>query len=134
MKYAQEYKINKDLPTVKKGWVFGWSGIRRNFYPHKADDKNKPEYDLDFKGISFSFDEVVNNSEWFTPITPLKDFIPPFPEPRDLSEFVNLDFETKLVDDVDECRALNDLFDNKEFQDNLYKFVKKEYNRFHKLI
>lgn len=41
--------------------------------------------------------------------------------------------ETRLVNDVDECRAMNKLFDTEQFQDKLYDFVKKEYDEYYKI-
>lgn len=136
MKYYREYTLTKDTPKHKKGWPLKWSGGRNRYYFAKAStwdwEKGKPDIYLDYNGESYSIEEV-QSSDWFKPVGRALPFIPKFPSKNALSEFVSLDFEIHLVDDVDECRAMNQLFDSKKFQDELYEFVKDKYNEFHKL-
>lgn len=136
MKFAHNYILNKDLPKYKKGWPFRWSGNQNRFYPAKASDwgynKGQPDIYLDYEHQGYTIDEI-QDKDWFIPNGELVDFIPPFPEKNKIGEYVYLTFETRLVNDVDECRAMNGLFDDKSFQDRLYDFVKKEYDRKYKL-
>lgn len=137
MKFSKKYKLNKDLPKYKKDWTVGWCGSRQLFYPHNIrkydwEDKNDPDYSLDYTHQGYSIEEI-KNIEWFTPISEEVDFIPKFPTKNNIEKFVYLTFETRLVDDVDECRAMNELFNSKMFQNKLYEFVKEEYNSFHNL-
>jgi hypothetical protein len=136
MKFAHNYKLNKDLPKYKKGWTVGWDGNKQKFFPHKVrhhdwEDKSKPDIYLDYNHEGYSVEEV-SDKVWFTPAGKLVDFIPQFPTMKRLEDFMYLSFETRLVNDVDECRALNDLFNDPKFKDNLYSFIKGEYERKHK--
>lgn len=134
MKFSHKYKLNRDLPNYKKGWKLGWSGIRERFFPYKPSpwksDFGKESHYLDFDHQGFTV-ETVKDTEWFTPIGTEVDFTPKFPDKNDIYKFIHLGFETRLVDDVDECRSMNKLFGSGEFDDNLYEFVKSEYNRFY---
>jgi len=135
MKYHRQYKLNKDLPKYKNGWTFTWCGSRQKFFPNKVrtygwEDKNIPDYTLDYESYGYSVDEI-KDTEWFTPIGKELDFIPKFPSKNKLEEYIYLTPETRLVNDVDECRAINGLLDDKKFQDNLYEFYKNEYNKFY---
>ena len=135
MKFAHKYKLKKDLPNYKEGWVFRWSGSRMKFYPCKSStfgyNKGEPDIYLDYEHQGYTVEEI-QNEEWFTPDSQLVDFIPAFPSKNDIGDFVHLHLETRLVDDVDECRAMNNLFDEDLFKDNLYNFVKSEYERKYK--
>lgn len=136
MKFAHNYKLNKDLPKYKKGWEFRWSGSHQKFYPATVStwgyNKGEPDIYLDYEHQGYTVDEV-QDKEWFSPDGKLVDFIPPFPTIHKIKDFVYLSFETRLVDDVDECRAMNKLFDEDSFKENLYNFVKKEYDRKYKI-
>lgn len=137
MKFAHVYKLKQDLPTYKKGWTLRWSGNDEKFYPNKArihtwEDKTKPDIYLDREHQGYSL-EQIKNTTWFEPAEKETDFIPKFPTENKIKDFVYLEFETRLVDDVDECRALNRLFSSKEFKSDLYNFIKDKYNIFHKL-
>ena len=135
--YYVNYKLLKDTPDHKQGWPIKWDGTRRKYFFNKvstwSNDAGKPDYCLDYNGQSFTIDEIESKTEWFEPTGASRQFIPEFPSRTKLSEFVNLNFENRLVDDVDEARALSDVWVDKQFNDNLYNFVKSEYNRVHKL-
>lgn len=136
MKFAHNYKLKKDMPKYKVGWPLRWNGNDEKFYFAKAStwgyNKGEPDIYLDRESGGFTLEEI-KNTEWFEPDGKEKDFIPKFPSKKNLEEFVYLDFETRLVNDVDECRAMNKLFNSKKFQDELYEFVKEKYNDFHAL-
>lgn len=137
-KYYYQYKLLKDTPSFGAGWPLKWDGTRRKYYFPKVSswgfDKGEPDISLDYNGQSFSLEEVENKPDWFEPIGKPKRYIPAFPSPTALEEYVYLRFENRLVDGVDECRALSDLWNDDNFQKNLYKFVKTEYEKLHKLI
>ncbi len=137
MKFSHTYKLNKDLPKYKAGWTLGWNGNTEKFYPHAIrkfdwEDKSKPDYCLDLEHQGYSLQEI-KNEDWFSPVGKEKDFIPKFPARNKIEEFIYLDLETRLVDDIDEARALNRLFESKDFKTDLYNFIKIKYNKFHKL-
>lgn len=135
--YYRDYKLLKDTPNYPKDWPLQWDGIRRKYFFKNVSkweyELGKPDYTLDYKGQSFTLEEIENKSDWFKPVGKANQFIPKFPTPKDLEEYVHLNFENRLVDDVDECRALTDLWEDKQFQTNLYEFVKSEYNRHYNL-
>jgi len=134
MTFTHKYKLLKDLPNYKAGWTLGWDGEK--FYPYKKSewefDNGKESIYLDKNSQGYSVEEIKDTT-WFEPIGKEVDFIPKFPSKSKIDEFVSLDFETKLINQVDECRAMNNLFDNKQFKDDLYSFVKGKYDQFYKL-
>lgn len=133
--YYKRYTLLKDTPSFKSGWPIKWDGSRRRYFFSKPKtwgyNKGEPDIYLDYNGQSFTREEIESKPEWFKPEGEPTDFVPPFPKRGDLDEYVHLTFETRLVDDVDICRALNDLFDDKEFQESLYDWVKYKYEQFH---
>lgn len=133
-KFSHTYKLKKDTPKYKKGWELKWDG--EMFYFREVSrygfDKGKPGIYLDRKTSGYTLEEI-QNTDWFEPVGELVDFIPKFPSKKNIEEFVYLNFETRLVDTVDECRTMNNLFKTKKFQDDLYKFIKEQYNTFYKL-
>jgi len=134
--FYHQYKYKKDTPEYKTGWKIKWCGSDERYYPYKPSkwkyDNGKESIYLDKKHKGYSVDDI-KDSEWFEPIGTPKSFIPSFPSKRKIDEYVYLDFETRLISDVDECRALDNLFASKKFQNNLYNFVRDEYNNFYKL-
>ncbi len=133
---SHQYKLTKDLPKYKKGWTLKWSGSRRLFFPYLPSewkmDEGKESINLDYKHQGYSFDEI-RDREWFEPAGKFVDFIPKFPSKENIKEYFDLLPEGRLVQDVDEARAITDLLDDKTFQDELYEFYKDKYNKFHKL-
>jgi len=136
MKFHHKYKLKKDTPKYKKGWPLSWCGGAEKFYFCKVSpwkhDKGKPDIYLDLEHHGYTVEEI-KNTEWFSPVGKECDFIPPFPSKGAIEEFTNLDFEMHLVQDVDECRAMSNLFEREAFKDKLYEFVKNEYNKYYKL-
>ena len=134
--FTHRYKLLKDTPTHKTGRTIGWSGNEGKFYFYaisewKHDNGAEGIY-LEMDGPSFSL-EKAKDTEWFTPVGKEVPFIPQFPSKGKISEYVELDFDCRLVNDVDECRALNGLFETKQFKERLYDFVKKEYQEHYHL-
>lgn len=134
--FHHQYKLKKDTPIYKAGWPLRWSGSKRRFYfllpsTWKHDD-GKPGIYSDFEGQSFTV-EQVQDREWFEPVGPEVLFIPAFPSENKLEEYVDLLPTTRMVDDVDECRAINMLLEDKGFQKRLYVFYKEQYKAFHGL-
>lgn len=136
MKFAHRYKLLKNTPTYKAGWELGWDGGSEKFYFYKPStwsyNKGEPDIYLDLNGARFTVDEI-KNIEWFEPIGEEVDFIPKFPTQKKLEEYFYMFGETRLVSDVDLCRAIDKLLDDKGFQKKLYEFYKREYNQFYKL-
>jgi len=135
--YYKEYSLLKDTPTKEKGWPLRWDGTRRKYYYPKpstwGQDKGKPDMYLDYDGESFTIEQVEASSDWFKPKGEPTEYVPAFPSEKDIDEYVNLNFETNLVDSVDVCRAMNDLFRDKEFQKELYYYVKYKYEKKHNI-
>ncbi|WP_241473794.1 hypothetical protein [Mycolicibacterium neoaurum] len=133
--FHKRYELLRETPTHKAGWPLRWDGKRRKyFYPKVStwsSDKGGPDIYLDSNGPAYTIEEVESKPDWFKPSDEAVPYVPAFPSKDDLEEFVYLSFETRLVDDVDECRALSDLFRSDEFRGNLYDFVRDEYNRHH---
>lgn len=134
--FHHQYSLKKDMPTYKKGWPLKWRGNEQRFYfalPSSwGYNKGEPDIYDDMEGPSFTV-EQIRDEEWFEPVGKAVPFIPPFPTEANLSEYIHLEPETRLVDDVDVCRAINGLLNDKNFQQKLYEFYKKEYNRFYDL-
>jgi len=128
MRFAERYKLLKDTPTHKAGSVLIWEGMAQLFYFTVPGEK----YDPDRNGPHFTV-EQIQDAEWFMPMKPLKPFIPKFPSRKNLEEFATLDANCRLVDSVDECRAINGLINDPKFQRRLYDFYKQEYEKFYKL-
>lgn len=135
-KFYHNYKLKKNTPKYNKGWPLTWNGSGEKFYfklPSEwKHDNVKPSIYSDFESNGYTVDEI-QNKEFFEPVGKERDFIPSFPDKEKIKEYVYLEFETRLVDCVDECRAMNKLFDSNEFKNDLYNFVKTKYNKFHKL-
>jgi len=133
--FYHKYELAQDTPKYKKGWPIRWSGQDEKYYPYKpsdwVSDKGSPSIYLD-KSQQYTMEEV-SQTEWFTPVGDPKPFIPPFSSLSKLNDFVYLEFETRLVADVDECRAMKKLFKTDKFTHELYEFVKSKYNEFHNL-
>jgi hypothetical protein len=133
--YYRTYELLKDTPTHKAGWPLRWDGTRRKYYFPKAStfkfDFGTPEPWLDYNGQSFERDEVESKPDWFKPEGKPTAFVPAFPSESKIEEYVYLNFETRLSDDVDVCRALSDLFNDKTFQKEMYHYVKYKYQNFH---
>lgn len=128
MKFAHRYKLLKDIPGYEAGRVVEWSGCHgQRFYFRKPDSIY-----LDLEGPKFTV-EQVQGKEWFAPEGKLVDFIPAFPSRRRLDEYVDLMPSCRLVDDVDQCRAINVLLNDANFQKRLYQFYKGQYEAFHEL-
>lgn len=135
--YYREYRLLKDTPDYKAGWPLKWDGIRRKYYFSKVcnwgHNRGQPDYELDYGGQSFTLEKVESMPDWFKPTGQPAPFIPLFPSRDKISEYVGLNFENHLVDDVDICRALTDVWEDRQFRVNLYEFVKGEYERVHNL-
>lgn len=133
--YYSQYELLRDTPTHKAGWPLRWDGTRRKYFFPKPStwgyNKGEPDIYKDYNGQSFTIDEVEGMPDWFKPVGEPTEYVPAFPSKEDLEEYVYLGFETRLVDDVDICRALNDLFNSKDFQEDLYLWVKLKYEQFH---
>lgn len=131
MKYYRQYKLKKELPDYPAGWLFSWCGNRQQYIPHKVDwltGEGCGDYDKDYESKTrFTKDEIESKHDWFEPVGTAKDFYPQFPSQRKLDEFVYLEVETRLVDDVDFCRAFNELQRDSDFIKRRYEFYKKAY-------
>jgi hypothetical protein len=127
--FAHTYKLVRDIPGYKAGRTVYGHGDNQRFYFHQMRGDEESIY-LDMKGASFTLDQVQEDG-WFKPIGRLTDFIPPFPDPKRLPEFVDLIPDCRLVNDVDECRAINAMLADAGFQKRLYDFYRQEYNEFH---
>lgn len=131
--YYRKYELLKDTPDFPKGWLFSWEGTQKLYYPHQEAgflyEKNHlcNPYSTDFKKTGYTLDYIESHPEWFKPIDKKIKFYPDFPTKERIGDYVYLRFETRLVDDVDECRAMNELFDDKKFESDLYAFVKEKY-------
>jgi hypothetical protein len=123
MKYYRQYKLKKELPDYPVGWLFSWCGNRQQYIPHKVDWRT---YESKTR---FTKDEIESKHDWFEPVGTAKDFYPQFPSQRKLDEFVYLEAETRLVDDVDFCRAFNELQKDNGFVKRRYEFYKTEYEQ-----
>lgn len=136
-KYHKRYELLKDTPIYPAGWPLQWDGTRRKYYFKKVSsrsfdfDDGEPDIYSDYNGQCFTLEQIEAKPEWFKPVGEADDYTPSFPTKGAISEFVDLNFETRLVDDVDVCRSLNDLFRLKSFQDELYDFVKLKYEQLH---
>ena len=132
MKFAKEYSLLCDLPTHKAGSKLGWDGVRQFFY---FDLPKEREFDLsrrDYDGPKFTVDQV-QDTKWFKAVGKLRPFVPPFPSRKCIEQYASLDAECRMVDEVDECRALNGLIFDPKFQQRLYDFYKQEYDKFYNL-
>lgn len=132
MKFAHRYKLLKAMPGHNAGEEVCWRGGTQRFY---FSQKREHEHDLrrdDMDGLKFTVDQI-QDADWFAPTGELVDFIPPFPSRTKIEEFIYLIPDCRLVDDVDECRVINQMLSNKSFQRCLYEFYKKEYEAFHSL-
>lgn len=133
MKYYRTYKLKKDLPEFPIGWLFSWCGVRQMYIPHEKDWRGGTEpaqYGKDYSSkTQFTKQEVESKTDWFQSFGKASNFTPPFPSQHALEEFVYLKPETRLVDDVDICRCLNELFDDEGFEERHYRFVKEEYEK-----
>jgi len=131
--YYSTYKLLKELPDYKTGWLFSWCGMRRNYLPHSPDcfmETGVSRYGKDYDSkTTFTKEEVELKSDWFEPFGESQVWIPVFPKRLDLKEFVNLEAETRLVDTVDFCRAFNDMTEDPDFTEALYQFYKESYNK-----
>ncbi len=134
MKFSHNYVLAKDTPTHKRGWPLRWHGGQRKFYFSTVStwgyNKGEPDIYLDMEGASYTVEQILN-TEWFTSNGGETDFIPAFPSEKKLEEYMYLLPELRLVEDVDECRAIADLFKSNGFTNRLYDFYKKEYEHFH---
>ena len=134
VKFSHTYELLKDTPKYKKGWKLRWSGGNEKFYFYKKStwgyNKGEPDIYLDLESTGFTLEEI-QDTEWFKPTGELVDYIPSFPNKKDLKEYMYLLPETRLVDDVDICRAINRMLNNTKFQDQLYEFYKQKYEEFY---
>lgn len=136
VKFAHGYKLLKDVPGYAAGRTVRWDGNAQRFRfraisEWKHDNGDEGIY-LDYDGPKFTV-EQASDAAWFEPLGDLVDFIPAFPTSKALDEFIYLTPECRLVNDVDVCRAINALLNDKGFQDRLYGFYRTEYNAFHGL-
>jgi len=122
--------LRQDTPTHKLGTIFKWSARDRKFYPLQVPTSPYSLEQLEYASTAYSLDQV-RETTWFQPVGDEYDYIPVFPAEKELPEYLHISPETRLVDDVDICRALNDLFEDQTFQHNLYEFYREEYNRFY---
>lgn len=133
--YHKHYKLAKELPGYPVGWPVRWDGNRRRYFLVKPNQytkhKMEPGFGLEYNRDSYMIEDIESQPEWFTPEGKPTDYVPPFPSESELDEYVDLYFQTKLVDDVDVCRAMNELFNDKHFQKELYMYVKLKYEQFH---
>lgn len=134
MKFSHNYKLLKDIPGYAAGRTVGWDGNNQRFYfraisEWKHDNGAEGIY-LDRDGPKFTV-EQVQDVPWFQPQGEMREFIPPFPSRKELDQFVTLTAECRLVNDVDECRAINAMLEDKNFQKLLYEFYHTQYNAFH---
>lgn len=134
-KYYKKYKLLKDTIDYKTGWLFSWEGTRRLYYPHQEagflyEGKHicNP-YSSDFDKIGYPMEYIESHPEWFKSLGKQINFYPTFPSRNKIGDYLHLSFEIRLMDSVDECRAMNELFDDKKFQDELYDFVKEKYEK-----
>lgn len=134
--FCKRYVYKKDTPEYPKGWEIKFDGRRGKYYPYIPSewkhDKGKKSIYLDYEHGGYSIKEI-ENEEWFTAISDPVRYIPDFPKENKINDFTYLDLETRLTDDVDECRALNELFSSTSFKKDLYSFVRNSYNKFHNL-
>lgn len=137
MKFAHNYKLLKPIPGYDAGRTIRWHGNNQRFYFFKISewkhDNGAEGIYLDFEGPKFTV-EQAQDPTWFEPIGELVDFIPQFPSYEALCEYVDLLPNCRLVDDVDQCRAINMLLGSDTFRHRLYEFYRQEYNEFHKLV
>jgi len=135
-KFAHNYMLLKDIPGYKAGRTINWHGATQRFYFRKISewkhDNGAEGIYLDFDGPKFTVDQV-HDTEWFEPKGELVDFIPPFPNHAVLDQYVDLIPDCHLVDDVDQCRAINMMLRDAGFQRRLYEFYREQYNLFHGL-
>lgn len=78
---------------------------------------------------SYTKERIEAETEWFEPFGKSSDFYPKFPSRSEITQYAYLQLETRLVDSFDEARCLSDLFTDKEFEADLYEFVKEKYNK-----
>lgn len=135
-KYNTKYKLLKDTIDFPKGWIFSWEGGSRLYIPNKAKksyDRENLEicdlYDVDYakKQHAITKEKIETLKDWFIPFGEIKDYYPDFPSFENINKFLHLYLETRLIDSVDECRALNDLFNLPDWKSKLYNFIKNEY-------
>ncbi len=135
IQFSHQYTLLKDTPKYKAGWKLGWSGNKERFYFYKKSnwgyDKGEPNIYLDYEDASFTIEEIQDKS-WFEPKGKLYDYVPSFPTRQRIEDFMYLVPELRLVADVDESRTIGKMLDDKDFQNRLYEFYKKEYNNFYK--
>lgn len=135
--YFKHYELLKDTPNFKAGWPVRWDGSRRKYYFVRPStwgyDKGEPDIYLDYDGQSYSLEEMEEKSEWFKPTGEPTEYVPAFPSRTGIEEYVYLSFETRLSDQDDTCRAMNELFNDKDFQESLYDWTKYKYEQFHVL-
>lgn len=133
--YFKRYELLKDTPSFKAGWPIRWDGSRRKYYFVKPStwgyNKGEPDIYLDYDGQSYSIEEIEQKTEWFKPVGEPTEYVPAFPSRSEVEEYVNLAFETRFSNDDDTCRAMNDLFNDKDFQESLYDWTKYKYEQFH---
>lgn len=131
MKFSHNIKLKKDLPDYKKGWPFDWSGSRQRYFPRNVStwgyNEGQPDISHDYDHQGFTL-EQGQDEEWFEQ-GELTDFYPKFPSKEEINEYVYLEPETRLVDDVDFCRCFNQMINEGSFKDRLYKFYKEEYQK-----
>lgn len=130
MKFAHRYKLLKPFPGHDVGDEISWHGADQRFYFWQIRRSNLELSRRDFDGARFTVDQV-QDAEWFKPLDTLREFIPAFPSRKKLEDYVDLSPQCRLVDDVDECRAINALINDPGFQGRLYDFYREQYNEFH---
>lgn len=134
--FYHQYKLAKDIPQYPKDWPLRWRGEAKCYYLAAKStygyNKNEPDIYADYNQ-KFYRSDVEDNLEWFTPVGDPSPWIPDFPNLNEIEHHCRLMPETNQTQSVDISRALNDLFESKNFYSNLHKFIESEYNQFHKL-
>lgn len=133
--YYKEYELLVDLPTgEKKGSHFFFHVSNDNdtkiWYQvgklsEYSTQENKWYSDWESKGIKLSIEQMTSN--FFKPIGEPKPLYPKFPNKEEIKEFYSLVGESRLVNSVDEVRAINQVFYSEEYYNACYDILKKMY-------
>lgn len=133
--YYNEYELLVDLPTgEKKGDHF--------FFHVSNDDCNRIWYQVgelheiltkkwyqswSTTGVKLKIEQMTPN--FFKPIGEPRNLYPTFPTIDKIEEFIYLVGETKLVNSVDEIRAIKPIFYSEEYKNACYELLKSMYNK-----
>ena len=135
MDVHREYELLIDLPSgEKKG--------SRYFMKTKGEDAKVEfvlgtysehsdtwySYSVDRTKTTFSVEQVMDE-KFFKPHGKKVPIVPKFPSYKKIDEFYHLIGENRLVDDVDEVRAINPIFYSEEFKKGVYDLLRKMYKK-----